>query len=700
VKRAGKDRGRRHPSSTDRKSADPARKSSAVWIYLALLLITLAIYSPVRDYGFINYDDPEYIGNNAHVRDGLTSGGLVWALTSGYASNWFPLTWLSHMLDCQLFGLQSGPHHLTNVALHAIGTLLLFGFLKRTTGARWRSAFVAFIFGLHPLHVESVAWVAERKDVLSALFWMLTFWAYLRYTERRSVPKYLLVVLTFCCGLMSKPMAVTLPLVLLLLDVWPLRRFEAARSSAGLLIEKVPLFILSIAASVVTYLVQERGGSVSPIDQIPIAARIGNALVSYLLYIAKLCWPSNLAVFYPFPESQPRLLGIPWLGVLSGLTIVGLTALAVHMILQRPYFAVGWLWYLVTLVPVIGLVQVGLQSRADRYAYVPLIGISIVLAWGVHELFARMGWSQSALTILTVAACTAWSAMTWVNLGFWRNSITLFEHAIEVTDGNYVAYNNLGTAMREEGRVAEAVSDFQTAAAIRPQAPDIQENLGEALIAAGRAEEAEPHLLEALRLRPDFAKAHVDLASALIRRGRFDDAGSHYRMALQLQPGRAEAHYGLGGVLAVQGRMQEATAQFQAGLPYLLEELKRKPDSVDGHYNLGTVYAMMGRVDDAIVQFSEAVRIRPGDAEARVNLGTALATRERMSEARDQFAAAVELKPDYPQAHLGLARAWVSLGRQDQAIREFSEVLRLKPDSADARQSLDLYLHALPPPAK
>lgn len=681
--------------STDRTSADPERKPGGVWIYLALLLITLAIYSQVRDFGFINYDDPEYVVNNAHVRDGLTSGGLAWALTSGYASNWFPLTWLSHMLDCQLFGLQSGPHHLTNVALHAAGTLLLFAFLKRTTGARWRSAFVAFVFGLHPLHVESVAWVAERKDVLSALFWMLTFWAYLKYTERQSAPKYLLVVLMFCCGLMSKPMTVTLPLVLLLLDVWPLRRFEAARSGAGLLLEKLPLFVLSIAASVVTYLVQERGGSVSPIDRIPIAARIGNALVSYLVYIVKLCWPSHLAVFYPFPESQSPLLGI-----LSGLTILVLTALAVHTIRQRPYFAVGWLWYLVTLVPVIGLVQVGLQSRADRYAYIPLIGISIVLAWGVDELFGRMDWSRSAVTILAVAACAAWSAVTWVDLGFWRNSIALFEHAIAVTDGNYVACNNLGTAMREEGRVTEAVSDFETAAAIRPQAPDIQENLGEALIAAGRAEDAEPHLLEALRLRPDFAKAHVDLASALIRRGRFDDAGSHYRMALQLQPDRAEAHYGLGGVLAVQGRMQEAATQFQAGLPYLLEELKRKPDSVDGHYNLGTVYAMMGRVDDAIVQFSEAVRLRPDDAEVRVNLGTALATRQRMSEARDQFAAAVKLKPDYPQAHLGLARALRSLGRQDQAIREFSEALRLKPDSADARQSLDLYLHALHPPVK
>lgn len=695
MNRALKERGRRHPSSTGQKSADPARQPSDVWIHLALLLITLAIYSQVRDFGFINYDDPEYIGNNAHVRDGLTSGGLVWALTSGYASNWFPLTWLSHMLDCQLFGLQSGPHHLTNVALHATSTLLLFAFLKRTTGARWRSAFVAFIFGLHPLHVESVAWVAERKDVLSALFWMLTFWAYLKYTERRSAPAYLLVVLAFCCGLMSKPMTITLPLVLLLLDVWPLRRLEAARPSAGLVIEKVPLFVLSIAASVVTYLVQERGGSVSSIDQIPIAARIGNALVSYLLYIAKLCWPSHLAVFYPFPESQPLLLGI-----LSGLTIVCLTALTVHTIRQRPYFFVGWVWYLVTLAPVIGLVQVGLQSRADRYTYVPLIGISIALAWGVNELFGRMGWSQSALAILTVAACAAWSVVTWVDLGFWRNSITLFEHAIEVTDRNYIAYNNLGTAMREDGRVTGAVSDFEIAATIRPRAPDIQENLGEALIAAGRAGEAEPHLLEALRLRPDFAKAHVDLASALIRRGRFDDAGSHYRMALQLQPDSAEAHYGLGGVLAVQGRMPEATAHFQAGLPYLFEELKRKPDSVDGHYNLGAVYAMMGRVDDAIVQFSEAVRLRPDDAQARVNLGTALAARERMSEARDQFAAAVKLKPDYPRAHLGLARALGSLGQRDQAIREFSEVLRLTPDSADARQGLELYLHALHPPSK
>jgi tetratricopeptide (TPR) repeat protein len=697
--RPQKERGRRRPPP-DLTGAGQARKSGDLWIYLALLLITLAIYSQVRDDKFLNFDDPAHITANPHVRDGFTVAGLAWAFASSYAGYWFPLTWLSYMLDCQLFGLQSGPIHLTNVALHAVSTLLLFGFLRRTTGARWRSAFVAFVFALHPLHIESVAWVAERKDVLSALFWMLTFWAYLKYAERRSLGRYVVVLLVFCCGLMSKPMIVTLPLVLLLLDVWPLRRLvvekAAGKSNAGVLIEKLPLFALSIATSVVTYLVQERGGAVSSFDRIPIATRIGNALVSYFIYISNLFWPANLAVFYPLAQLGPSGrdvnsgYNILW-ATLAGLGIVFLTVLALRAVRQRPYFAVGWLWYLITLVPVIGLVQAGLQSHADRFTYVPMIGISIALAWGINELFERMRWNKLALAIPVIAVCAAWSAITWVDLGFWRNSITLFQRAIEVTDGNYVAYNNLGAALREDGQAAEALADFEIAARIQPGAPDIQDNLGEALIAAGRIEEAEPHLREALRLRPDFAKAHIDLASALTRRGRIADAESHYRTALQLQPESAEAQYGLGGVLAVQGRREEAIPHFQEGLPYLLDELKRQPDSVDGHYNLGTVYAMMGRVDDAIAQFSEAVRLRPGDAEARVNLGTALFARQRMTEAGDQFVAAVKLRPDYAKAHLGFARVLGSLGRQDEAIREFSEAIRLDPNLVEARQSLAYY---------
>jgi protein O-mannosyl-transferase len=671
----------------------PARAPNDLWIYLALLLITLAIYSQVRDFSFVNFDDPAHLTDNAHVRDGFTWGGISWAFTSGYAGYWFPLTWLSYMLDCQLFGVRSGPIHITNAILHAISTLLLFAFLRRTTGARWRSAFVAFVFALHPLHIESVAWVAERKDVLSALFWMLTFWAYLKYTERQSLARYLLVFFMFCCGLMSKPMIVTLPLVLLLLDVWPLRRYASGKSNAGLVIEKLPLFALSIATSLVTYVVQERGGAVSSVERIPIGARVENALVSYFIYIEKLFWPSHLAVFYPLPEMlTPGHETNALLAALAGLAIAGITVLAVRAIRESPYLAVGWLWYLITLVPVIGLVQAGVQSRADRFTYIPMIGISIALAWGVSQLFDRMHWIKSALAIPVIAVCAAWSAVTWVNLGYWQNSIALFQHAIDVTDGNYIAYNNLGSALREDGRVAEALADFESAAAIQPQAPDIQENLGEALIAGGRAEEAEPHILEALRLRPDFAKAHVDLASALIRRGRIDDAESHYRAALLIQPDNAEAQYGLGGILAMRGRMQEAIPHFQEGLPYLLEKVKRSPDSVDGHYNLGTVYAMMGRVDDAIVQFKEAVRLRPEDAEARVNLGTALAARGRVSEAEDQFAAAVQLRPEYAKAHLGYARALASAGRRDQAIREFSEALRLNPTLVEARQSLDYYL--------
>lgn len=660
-----------------------------LWISLALLVAVLAVYSQVRTHDFLNYDDPEYVTDNAHVRDGLTLDGLVWAFTSGHASNWIPLTWLSHMLDCQLFGLDSGPQHLVNVVLHAFSTLLLFGLLKRITGARWRSAFVAFVFALHPLHVESVAWIAERKDVLCALFWFLTLWAYVNYTQRRSAGRYLLVVLLFCCGLMSKPMIVTLPFVALLLDVWPLRRIgfgsEATRKGwARLILEKLPLMALSAGASVVTYLVQQSGGSVSAADQIPLLLRVENALVSYVVYLGSFVWPAELAVFYPYPTDPQG-----WAALAAGLALAALTVLALRWIGPRPYLAVGWLWYLGTLVPVIGLVQVGVQSRADRYTYVPMIGISIVVAWGAAEVFERRRWGKTPLAVLGTVVCASWAAVTWRDLGYWQNSVSLFRHALEVTDGNYIAYNNLGVALREDGRIGDAIMPFEEAVTLRPQAPDIQDNLGEALLASGRIDEAIPHLSEAVRLRPDFAKAHVDLGSAMIQSGRAGEAEAQYRRALQLQPESAEAHYGLGGVLMREGRIQEALPHLQAGLPYLMDVVRTKPGYADGHYNLGTLFALLGRTDEAIAQFSETVRLQPDLPEARVNLGIALAGRGRLNEALDEFSTAIRLRPDYANAHFQLGKVLATLGRYDEAVREFTEVLRLRPDFAEARRSLE-----------
>jgi len=636
-----------------------------------LLAALFAVYAQVRHFDFVNYDDPDYV-NNPHIRNGLTQQTLIWAFTSVDDANWFPLTRISHLLDFQLFGLSSGPQHLTSVFLHAVSALLLFWLLKRMTGARWPSAFVALVFALHPLHLESVAWIAERKDVLSTLFLFLTLWAYLNYANRPAIGRYLLVVLLFCAGIMSKPMIVTFPFVALLLDVWPLRRF-----SAKTLREKVPLFAISLAASIATYLVQQQGGSVASFDQIPIAFRIGNALVSYIAYLFQFFWPANLAVFYPYPAEIS-----PWKQIAATLLLAGITAFTLRTFRRRPYLAIGWFWYLGTLIPVLGLIQAGLQSRADRYTYVPMIGISIMLAWGLADLCARWPRGKPALAVLGVFACLAWSFLTWLNLGNWRDSVSLFRHAILVTSDNYVAYNNLGAALRRRGQTAEAMADFQEAVRIRPHYGDAQNNLGEALLVQGRTDEAAPHVLEALRGEPRSSEAHVNWATILNKRGQHDEAAAEYHAALLLQPDNAQAHCGLGVALMDLRRYEEA-------LPQLTDAIDINPDYADAHYNLGILFGALQRTDEAMAQFSATVRLQPDNPEAHFNLGTAFAAEDRVSQAIPEFQTAVRLNPDYVNARFNLGSALASVGRYDEAIREFSEVLRLKPDFNGARSSLE-----------
>ncbi len=652
-----------------------------MWICLGLLAAIFLVYGQTAGHDFLNYDDPDYVFDS-HVRAGLSPSGIAWALTSGYASNSFPLTWISHMLDFQLFGGRSGPPHLVNVALHAISTLLLFLFLRRVTGTVWRSAFVAAAFALHPLHVESVAWIAERKDVLSALFWMLALCAYARYVERPSAGRYAILAVAFCCGLLSKPMIVTFPFVALLLDAWPLGRF-ANIQARRLILEKVPLFALSLCASVVAFIAQSRQGAVNAFDQVPLIVRAGNAFVSYCLYLRDFIWPANLAVFYPYIE-RPA-----WQMIGAALAVAAATALAVRGIRRRPYIAVGWFWYLGTLIPVIGLIQVGSQSRADRYTYIPLIGISIVVAWGAAELFEQRGWSRSLLAATAAAVCAIWAAASWSDVEYWRNSSTLFTHALAVTDANYVAYNNLAAELRRDGNISGAIDDFEHVVTIRPEDAEAQDNLGEALTAAGKLDEAAPHLVQAVRLRPSFAKAHVDLGAVLLRTGHAGEAETQYRIAVEFQPTDAAAQFGLGGVLMAEGREKEALARLERALPLLRAQVAMNPEEVDGHYNLGTVYGMLGRADEAIAEFSQAIRLRPGDAQARFNLGTALASRNRLNEAAAEFAEAVHLVPDYAAAHFNLARILVALGRKEDAIGEYRETLRLTPDNANARRELE-----------
>ena len=527
-----------------------------ILICLFLVIITLSSYWQVRDFAFNNYDDEAYVTKNQHVRRGLTFEGIIWAFSASHSANWHPLTWLSHMLDVQLYRMNPGQHHMTNLLFHLMNTLLLFLVFRRMTGHLWRSGFVAALFALHPLHVESVAWVAERKDVLCAFFWMLTVWSYIRYVERPGVYRYLVILLFFILGLMSKPMIVTLPFVLLLLDYWPLGRLRYPKSIDSIPIysnpsifhlvwEKIPLFILSTASSVVTLLVQQSGGTLGSLGVYSLSVRIANALASYVSYLVKMMWPFHLAILYPHPGMLPF-----WKVAGASLLLVSMSLMALWVMRPHPWFIVGWLWYMGTLVPVIGIVQVGFQGMADRYTYVPLIGIFIIFVWGVSELVAGWRYKKIVLGAIGGVSLLMLMATTWVQAGYWKNSITLFERALEVTSNNYVAYNNLGNALAARGKMFEAIGYYSEALRINPDFKEAHNNLGIAFAMLGRIDEAIGHSLEALRINPDFEEAHNNLGIALINKGKIEEAIFHFREALRIRPDYAHANQNLKNALS------------------------------------------------------------------------------------------------------------------------------------------------------
>ena len=536
----------------------------AVWLALGLVAAVSVAYWPVRRFGFVRFDDPLYVTENPHVLGGMTWNAVRWSFGAGYAANWHPLTWMSHMLDVQLFGVDPGAHHLMNVVLHAVTTVLLFAVLLRMTGAIWPSGLVAALFGLHPIHVESVAWIAERKDVLSALFWMLTLWAYTGYARQPSRRRYGWVTLFFALGLMAKPMVVTLPFVLLLLDVWPLQRLDwhSARTSLRpLLLEKAPLFALSAASSAITFLAQREGGTVASSVRLPLPDRLGNATIAYVTYIQKALWPAHLAAYYPYPRVIPASLV-----AISTLVLVVATAAAVRIGAHRPYVLVGWLWYLGTLIPTIGLVQVGTQSMADRYSYLPLIGLFIVVAWGLRDITeghskrrVTAAVAMSALLVLCIAA-------TRRQVRHWENSQALWTHAIAVTTDNYAAHTYLGNALATAGDVDGAIAQYVEALRIRPDFPEAHNNIGPALASQGKTDAAISHFIAAIRLRPNYADAHNNLGVTLASQGKLDEAIAHYREAARIDPDHPHVHGNLGLALKAQGQMAEARRELSLAL--------------------------------------------------------------------------------------------------------------------------------------
>ncbi len=653
----------------------PKAKSSAhrqvLGVCFFLVVITWLVFGQTVRYDFVNYDDNEYVYANPAITSGLNPHGIIYAFSGTHARNWHPLTTLSHMLDCQLWGVRAGGHHFTNIVLHTIAVVLLFLVLQQMTGAIWQSAFVAALFAIHPLHVESVTWISERKDVLSAVFFMLTLGAYVRYVRSPSIGRYLTMSILFALGLMSKPMLVTVPLVLLLLDYWPLQRFGGRSSIRRLALEKIPLLALSVASGLATLWVQQ--SSVARTEQLPLIWRVANGLVTYAIYLKQMIWPVGLAVFYPHPGDQLPVWEIGLAIVL--LALVSAAAIALRH--KRPYLLTGWFWYLVMLLPVIGLIQVGSQAHADRYTYLPQIGLYLLLAWAIRDALTsrfatgriRRGGLQRR--ILAVTASLAIIALAWcahVQASHWRNGESLWGHALAVTSGNFMAHDGLGQCLANRGRLDEAIDQFQKALNIAPGYPEIETNLILALTRKGRTDEAITHLQTLLKEYPNDAQAHYDLGNALLRKGNSQGAIAAYEKTLSIQARYPAAHYNLGIALDQNGQIDEAIAHYR-------EAVQEQPNYPKAYYLLGNDLLHKGRVDDAIAAYEQALKSRLTYPEAENNIGLAFLQKGRPSEAIAHWQNALAGQSDSVDTLNNLA--WVLATFPESWIRDRKQALAL-----------------------
>jgi len=655
-------------------------------ICILLAAVTFAVYLPVRNYEFLHYDDDVYVTDNTVVKSGLSWRGIEWAFTTGHGSNWHPLTWLSLMLDCQLFraaslpgGVKAGPMHVVSVLFHVANTILLFLVLARMTKGVWQSAFIAALFALHPLHVESVAWIAERKDVLSTLFWLLTMLAYARYTERPSAGRYVAVPVLFAIGLMAKPMLVTLPFVLLLLDYWPLGRFSSPGLSVrGLLLEKLPLLILSIASSVVTFIVQQHGGAVVESNRLLLDERVLNAVVSYLAYLGKMLWPSGLAVLYPHPVNNVPVFR----AVISGVALILITIFVVYHARRYKYLLVGWLWYLGTLVPVIGIVQVGAQAMADRYTYVPLIGIFIIIAFGVTELLKEKPFRKIVLGVLAGVSLLACAAVTSGQLKYWKDSLLLFEHTLSVIEGNFIMENNYANILIDKGRSGEAAAYLSNALKLRPDSPEIHNNYGNALRETGRLDEAIEHFKIAVKINPDFKLARYNLGLALAAKGDYEGAIQQYRLYAGTAVDLADIRQGLAAELAKQGKVDDAVNQFQQAMIV-------KPDSTEVLSNFGFALAQSGKPKEAIEYYDKVLATDPNNVITHGRLALALTALSRFDEAIEQCRIVLAARPNDFEMYTNLGMLLQNQGKLDEALESYKKALQINPNFQKARQSLD-----------
>ena len=718
-----------------------AKKDYRIVLLVALCLVAaiIVIYGKTRYFDFVGYDDELYVTQNLHVQKGISLEGIKWAFTTFHTANWHPLTWLSHMLDCKLYGLNPAGHHWTNVELHIANTLLLFYILFRMTGALWQSAFAAALFALHPLHVESVAWVAERKDVLSTFFGLLSTVAYYGYIKKSSPEYYLLVIVLLSLSLMAKPMMVTLPFVLILMDFWPLRRFRLQgnvslnpeksikniiKRNYRIISEKIPFLIPVAISCVVTFFAQKSQGAVKALWALPMKYRIENTVVSYVKYVLKTIWPHKLAVFYPHPQNT-----IPLWQIVGGALLIAVACYgAIRLVKEYPYILVGLFWYLGTLVPVIGLVQVGDQGMADRYTYIPLIGIFIIVSWGVPDLlnmlrdrrseirgrrserrgrrtevrglksevgnlrpeilsgvtglFSKRRFQEIFLGISAGIILVALSWNTFFQLNFWKNGVTLFEHAISVTNNNYQAENNLGTAYGSKN-LDKAIFHYKAALKINPGYATALYNLGTIYEKKSRKDEAIRYYLKALKVKPNYFDALNNIGIVFYHKGEYDKAVSYFKRALKAQSNKTGARLNLANVLFLQSKPDEAVSEYQ-------KILQTDSKNADAHYNLAYVLSSENKIDEAVHHYNETLKIDPKYSKAYYNLGNILMRQGKIREALVYFAKAIQFKPDYVQVYNKLGLTLFKQGKLDKAKVLFSKALRIDPDYSEAYKNLEI----------
>ena len=649
-----------------------------ILVCLLLVLSILAIYGKVRHYEFINIDDDVFITANSYVRSGVSPASLRWSFSFALKDGnyWRPLTWLSHMLDVSLYGMDAGRHHLSNVFFHIISTILLFLAFNRMTGALWRSAFVAALFALHPINVESVAWVANRKNVLSTFFWMLTLLFYAGYHQRPGILRYLAVLFAFGLGLLAKPMLVTLPFVLLLLDFWPLKRIVFQRTDFSLqgrvwrlIFEKLPLFILSALSLVVSSASVAGMRNVISLEDLPMKLRLANSLVAYVKYIGKLIWPSHLAVYYPFPEQIPL-----WQPLTAFVLLLIVSVYTFGNLKQKPYLAVGWLWYVGTLIPVIGIVQVGWwPEMADRWAYVPTIGLFIMLAWGMAEIANRWQYRRVVLTCLSVSALAALLILSFLQISHWRDSVSLFEHGLKVTGGTWKIHNNLANALNAMGRYGEAIRHYQHALELEPPEPEgVRYNMAITLASNGSLQEAIAQYHEAIRLNPNYVDAHVNLGVAFARLGKTAEARHHYFEALRVDPNFAQASYNLGNLLLAQGEIDAAISRYR-------KAVQINPHFAESYNGLGLALMRTGNLEEAILCFRKATSVSPSFRDSQKNLKLAESLFERIDQAVRGMQDALNFNFQTSDLEVKVIELLEKKKKLEETLKQFQKTLSLQP---------------------